>query len=39
MAMKKSVKILLIMLMLIGLATCASLRGAPPPDVANPGRD
>ena len=31
MAMKKSVKILLIMLMLIGLATCASLRGAPPP--------
>ena len=31
MAMKKSMKILLIMLMLIGLASCASLRGAPPP--------
>jgi len=31
MVMKKSVKILLIMLMLMGLASCASLRGAPPP--------
>jgi esterase len=31
MAMKKSVKILLIMLMLIGLASCVSLRGAAPP--------
>ena len=31
MAMKKSVKILLIMLILIGLASCASLRGASPP--------
>ena len=31
MAMKKSLKILLIMLMLIGLASSASLRGAPPP--------
>ena len=31
MTMKKSVNILLIMLMLIGLASCASLRGAAVP--------
>jgi esterase len=31
MAMKKSKEFLLIMLMLIGLASCVSLRGAPPP--------
>jgi len=31
MAMKNSGKILLVILMLIGLASCASLRGAPPP--------